>query len=59
MTGEHEIIDVPMPDGNAFAIIGCVKRALCKAGRRDECVDAQKRMMSGDYNNVLTVAQNT
>jgi len=44
-------------DGNAFSIIGAVKRAMRNAGFSSK---AQKEMseaaMSGDYNNVLQTA---
>ena len=43
-------------DGNAFAIIGKVKKALKKAGYNDEVESFMKEAMSGDYNNLLRVA---
>lgn len=43
-------------DGNAFAIIGRVTKALVKAGADKEYVDKyQKEVMSGDYDNLLCV----
>ena len=44
-------------DGNAFSIMGEVKRALKKAGRsREEIQEYLRESMAGDYNNLLTVA---
>ena len=44
-------------DGNAFAIIGAVKKGLRKAGASKEEQDVYvKESMSGDYNHLLTTA---
>ena len=44
-------------DGNAFAIIGTVMKALKRAGADQEYVDKYKKeAMSGDYDNVLTTS---
>jgi len=44
-------------DGNAFAIMGRVSKALRKAGADEEYVkEYQYESMSGDYNNLLRVA---
>lgn len=44
-------------DGNAFAIIGNVARAMRKAGLTSEEVrEFQTEAMSGDYNHVLQTA---
>jgi len=44
-------------DGNAFAIMGKVKRALRDAGATDEEVTQYLNdSQSGDYNNLLQVA---
>jgi len=44
-------------DGNAFAIMGTVSRALRKAGLPKEHVDKyMEESTSGDYNNLLIVA---
>jgi len=44
-------------DGNAFAIMGKVKRALKDAGATDEEVTQYLNdSQSGDYNNLLQVA---
>ena len=44
-------------DGNAFAVMGTVKKALKKAGYPKEEVDKYlEESMSGDYNNLLVVA---
>lgn len=44
-------------DGNAYAIMGAIKKALRKAGATNEQVDQYlSESMSGDYNNLLSVA---
>ncbi len=44
-------------DGNAFSIIGAVRRALREAGvERDEIDTFRKEATSGDYDNVLATA---
>jgi hypothetical protein len=40
-------------DGNAFAIIGRVKKALRKAGLNQEAEEFVKEATSGDYNHLL------
>lgn len=41
-------------DGNAFSLIGKVKRELRRAGASaEECNQFMEEAMSGDYNNVL------
>ena len=43
-------------DGNAFAIMGKVVRAMKTAGySQDEIKDYQAKAMSGDYDNLLAV----
>ncbi len=43
-------------DGNAFAIIGRVSKALRKAGADKEYIDQyHAEAMSGDYDNLLCV----
>ena len=43
-------------DGNAFAILGRVERALKKAGySRDETDEYLEEATSGDYNDLLSV----
>ena len=43
-------------NGNAFAIIGKVRKALCKAGVSDEEIKQYcDEAMAGDYNNLLCV----
>ena len=42
-------------DGNAFAILGSVQRALRKAGAsKDEINQYMQEAMSGDYNHLLS-----
>ena len=44
-------------DGNAFAIMGQVRKALRKAGATSaELEEYMTESMSGDYNNLLRVA---
>ena len=44
-------------DGNAFAIMGAVKKALRNAGADKEYIDKYlKESMEGDYDNLLVVA---
>ena len=43
-------------DGNAFAIIGRVSRALRENGQGDKVAEYRSKAMSGDYNNVITTS---
>lgn len=44
-------------DGNAFAVMGAVARALRKAGRSSEEIEEYRtKATSGDYNNLLRVS---
>ncbi len=44
-------------DGNAFAIMGAVSKALRRAGVSDEEITAyREESMSGDYDNLLQTA---
>jgi hypothetical protein len=44
-------------DGNAFMVIGLCQRAARKAGWTDEqWKTVRRKMMSGDYNNLLATA---
>ena len=50
-------VSVPLigQDGNAFAILGSVQRALRKAGAsKDEINQYMEEAMSGDYNHLLS-----
>ena len=42
-------------DGNAFAVMGRVSKALKKSGQGHLVPEFQKRAMSGDYDNLLAV----
>ena len=44
-------------DGNAFYILGTVKRALEKAGYKDIAKQYIKEATTGDYNHLLAVTQ--
>lgn len=43
-------------DGNAFAILGAVKKALEKAGHKELAAEFMKEAMSGDYDHLLRTA---
>ena len=43
-------------DGNAFAIMGAVSKALKKAGLYDKADEYMKKATSGNYDNLLTVS---
>lgn len=40
-------------DGNAFAIIASVRKALRKAGLREEAKEFQEEAIKGDYDHLL------
>jgi hypothetical protein len=42
-------------DGNAFFIIGTVRKALLKEGMGQEAKEFMEKATSGDYNNLLRV----
>ncbi len=43
-------------DGNAFAVMGAVIRALKKAGDADKVKEYKQRAVAGDYNHLLAVS---
>ena len=43
-------------DGNAFAIIGHVSKALRRAGHEEDAAAFMKEASSGDYNHLLVTA---
>lgn len=44
-------------DGNAFAVMGAVRRALRRAGRpKEEIAEYTERAMAGNYDNLLCVS---
>ena len=43
-------------DGNAFAILGAVSRALKRGGHSDLAAEFTKEAMSGDYDHLLQTA---
>ena len=54
---EKPVVKLSGHDGNAFAIMGRVKRALKRAGADKEYIDRYVReAMAGDYNNLLRVS---
>jgi hypothetical protein len=52
---EKPIIRGPL-DGNAFAILGAVKRALEEAGQGDRVKEHMAKATGGDYGNLLRVS---
>jgi len=44
-------------DGNAFNILGKVKRALVKAGMHEEAKAFMEEATAGDYNHLLACVQ--
>lgn len=42
-------------DGNAFALMGYVSRALREEGLRELVPEMHQRAMAGDYNNLICV----
>ena len=43
-------------DGNAFAVMGAVCKALKKAGQGDKVKEYQSKAMSGDYDHLLVTS---
>ena len=43
-------------DGNAFAVLGAVSKALRRAGHGDAAKEFQDEAMSGDYDHLLQTA---
>ena len=43
-------------DGNAFAVLGAVKRALERAGQGDKVQEFMAKATSGNYDNLLRVS---
>jgi hypothetical protein len=57
MECKHPEIEVELigNDGNAFAVMGAVSKALRRGGYSDEVEQFQSEAMSGDYNHLLQV----
>jgi len=55
-----DVMDKPIVkgpvDGNAFAVLGAVKKALKEAGQGDKVAEFMQRATAGDYNTLLSVA---
>jgi hypothetical protein len=50
----HVNVQLSASDGNAFVIIGAVRRAMKRGGASSEdCAAFSEQAMSGDYDNVL------
>lgn len=53
---ETPVVELVGSDGNAFAVIGKVRRAMRSAGwTTDEIGEATHDMMAGDYDHLLGV----
>ncbi len=52
---EKPVVRGPV-DGNAFAIMGAVIRALKAAGQGDKVPEYTQKATSGDYDNLLRVS---
>ena len=50
------IVKLVGTDGNAFAILGKVSKALKRAGLEKEAKEFMKEATSGDYNHLLQTA---
>jgi len=51
-------IDINGPMGNAFAIMGIVKKAMLQQNASEEAVEREMEdMKSGNYNHLLDVAE--
>jgi hypothetical protein len=55
MTTEKPVVQLVGTDGNAFAIMGKVARALRQAGRPDLVKQYMDEATSGDYDHLLQV----
>jgi hypothetical protein len=53
----HEKVQVKLvgEDGNAFAILGRVSKALKRSGQREAADEYMARATAGDYNHLLQV----
>ena len=51
------VIDAHGPDGNAFAIMARVKHVLKDMGRSADWEDLRRKMMSGNYETVCSLAE--
>lgn len=52
---KHKDINVPLvgEDGNAFSILGRVKRIMCRAGLDDQWEEFLKEATASDYDHLL------
>ena len=54
---EKPVVELVGSDGNAYAIMGKVRRALKRAGVPDAVLkEYERKSKSGDYDNLLAVA---
>ena len=52
---EKPVVKLVGEDGNAFAIMGKVRRALKQAGQNEKAEQYTKEATSGDYDHLLRV----
>lgn len=50
------IVKLTGEDGNAFNVLGKVKRALIEAGEDEKAKEFMKEAVKGDYNHLLNTA---
>jgi hypothetical protein len=51
-------IELSGPEGNAFYVLGAVRKALREAGASDEAIESfRTQATSGDYTNLLEVCR--
>ena len=55
MAKTNVIVKLLGEDGNAFAILGKVRKALDKAGYKEEAKSYMKEAIMGDYDHLLRV----
>lgn len=55
MKKQKPVVKLIGKDGNAFFILGAVKKALVKAGMSQEAKEFIEKATSGDYDNLLRV----
>lgn len=53
--GLKVVVKLVGEDGNAFAILGWVRRALKRAGRQEKAEEYLARATAGDYDHLLAV----
>ena len=49
------VVNLIGQDGNAFSVLGLVRRALIDGGRKDLVAEYMEKAVEGDYNHLLQV----